>query len=345
MRSLALLALVCSLAAAPSIAAAPTGVNGADPSIIRLGSLYVASQTGNNGIIVRTAATLADLASDKAKVTQVWHDDDGLNEVWAPEIVMHDAQYRIYFAAGKGAAHRMYEIHSANPDTGYSAATQLALPGDTFAIDGVAFFYKQQRYFVWSGWGDNDSEQNLYIARMSDATTADGNRYIISQPRETWERVVGDPYINEAPEPIIDPEGRLHIVYSANGSWEANYCVADLRLRDGGNPLYVWDWYKSNGCVFGSDASELMTGWHATEHVQGPGHPSFILTGGDIVNSPPAFARFPIAYHAVAKGTKYAWDKRQWFTGEAVWWGDTTYSRANSPGPATDKGASLKMFE
>ena len=39
---------------------------------------------------------------------------------------------------------------------------------------------------------------------MSDPLTPTGNRFIISQPRESWERVVGNPYINEAPEAIRD---------------------------------------------------------------------------------------------------------------------------------------------
>ncbi|MFD5801539.1 hypothetical protein [Streptomyces sp. NPDC127020] len=29
------------------------------------------------------------------------------------------------------------------------------------------------------------------------------------------------------------------------------YGFADLRLWAGGDPTYVWDWYKSNGCLFG----------------------------------------------------------------------------------------------
>lgn len=321
-----------------------TTLGGADPSVIKVGDLYVAAKSADDGIAVRTATTLEGIAA--APGHRVWNDTGGLGEVWAPEIVHHDGQYRIYFAAGTGAAHRMYHISSSRPDTGYSPATKVALPDDKWAIDGVPFTFGGQRWFVWSGWaGNTNVEQNLYIARMSSPTAATGSRHIISQPREPWERVVGNPYINEAPQPVVDPDGRLHITYSANGSWSSDYCIADLRLRAGGDPTYVWDWYKSNGCLFGSHASTMMDGWHPTLYVDGPGHHTFVLPRGDVAAGPPAGPRFPTMFHAVQKGTPYSWANRYWYTGTAVWWGSTTYRRANVPGSPTDVGFSLKFFE
>ncbi|MFE4055273.1 glycoside hydrolase family 43 protein [Streptomyces sp. NPDC059096] len=319
-------------------------MGGADPSIIKVGDLYVSAKSVDGGIAVRTATTLEAVAT--APKHQVWQDTGGLGEVWAPEIVHHDGQYRIYFAAGGGAAHRMYHISSASPDSGYSAATKVALPADKWAIDGVPLTFGGQRWFVWSGWsGDTNVEQNLYIARMSGPTTTTGGRYVISQPREPWERVVGNPYINEAPQPVVDPSGRLHITYSANGSWSNQYCIADLRLRAGGDPTYVWDWYKSNGCLFGSHAATMMAGWDPTLNVDGPGHHTFVLPRGDVASGPPSGNRFPTMFHAVAKGTPYSWSNRYWYTGTAVWWSNTTYRRANVPGSPTDVGYSLKFFE
>ncbi|MEV5357751.1 glycoside hydrolase family 43 protein [Streptomyces sp. NPDC052693] len=321
-----------------------TTLGGADPSVIKVGELYVAAKSVDGGIAVRTATTLEGIAA--APKRQVWNDTGRLGEVWAPEIVHHDGQYRIYFAAGTGAAHRMYHISSSRPDTGYSPATKVALPDDKWAIDGVPFTFGGQRWFVWSGWaGDTNVEQNLYIARMSSPTAATGGRHIISQPREPWERVVGNPFINEAPQPVVDPDGRLHIAYSANGSWSSDYCIADLRLRAGGDPTYVWDWYKSNGCLFGSRASTMMEGWHPTLYVDGPGHHTFVLPRGDVAAGPPAGPRFPTMFHAVQKGTPYSWANRYWYTGTAVWWGGTTYRRANVPGSPTDVGFGLKFFE
>ncbi|MFE2752058.1 glycoside hydrolase family 43 protein [Actinosynnema sp. NPDC059335] len=321
-----------------------TGLRAADPSVIRVGGNYISAQVGGGGIQVRQASSPDGLAAAPARL--VWRDADNLGSVWAPEIVRDNGRYYIYFTAGNDSAHRMYAISSTSPDTGYTREVRLALPGDRWAIDGVPVTYNGQRYFIWSGWEcTTNVEQNLYIARMADPLTPVGNRYVISQPREPWERVVGDPFINEAPEVIKDPNGQLHVTYSANGSWSEQYCVADLRLRAGGDPTYVWDWYKSNGCLFGSNRATMMTGWDPTLYVNGPGHHTFALLDGDIATSPPAGPKFPMMYHAVAKGTPYHWDNRYWYTGTFVWWGNTTYRRANVPGPTADTGWSLKFFE
>ncbi|MDG4800038.1 hypothetical protein [Micromonospora sp. WMMD980] len=137
--------------------------------------------------------------------------------------------------------------------------------------------------------------------------------------------MVGHPFINEGPEPIRDPDGQLHIVYSANGGWSDRYCLADLRLRAGGDPTYVWGCYRSNGCLFGSNRSTMMPGWDPTRYVDGPGHHTFLLLRGDVASSLPAGPRFPPMFHAAPKGTPHDW--------------------ANVPAPNTDTGWSLTFFE
>lgn len=339
------LAAVLGLLVAPPSAGAGQVLRAADPSVIRVGGTYVSVQSVNDGALaVRQAASPDALAAAPAR--QVWADTAGRGEVWAPEIVYSDSRYYIYFAAGRGAGHRMYVISSSSPDGGYGAETRIALPEDEWAIDGLPFTFGGQRWFVWSGWaGDTNVEQNLYIARMSSPTTTTGPRYVISQPRESWERVVGNPFINEGPEVIRDPNGQLHVVYSANGSWSEQYCLADLRLRAGGDPTNVWHWYKSNGCLFGTNRATMMAGWDPTLSVNGPGHHSFVLLNGDIATSPPAGPNFPFVYHAVAKGIPYSWANRHWYSGSFTWWGGTTYRRSNVPGATTDTGWSLKFFE
>nr|QLH55511.1 glycoside hydrolase family 43 [Myxococcus sp.] len=319
-------------------------IKNADPSIIRVGGTYISVESDGSRLYVRMASSVNGLAGVARQ--RVWDNPQGLGEVWAPELVMDGATYVIYFAAGTGSAHRMYAIQSASPDRGYSAAVRMALPGDKWAIDGTAFTYQGQRYFVWSGWeGDTNGEQTLYIARMSSPTTITGGRHVISQPREWWEKVDVNPptRVNEGPQPIIDPSGQLHVAYSANGSWATNYCLADLRLRAGGDPLYVWDWYKSNGCLFGANGGIMMNGWHPTLYSKGVGHHSFVLLHGDPNTSPPAGPQFPLAFHGVpnADNPNPFWSGRYWYSGTFQWWGNITYSR----GDQRDTGWSLKFYE
>jgi len=88
-----------------------------------------------------------------------------------------------------------------------------------------------------------------------------------------------------------------------------------------------------------------MPGWDATLYIDGPGHHTFALPDGDVNQSPGGTSRIPFVFHAVDKGTEYSWNNRNWYTGTFVWWSQTTYSRSNSPGAASDTGYSFKFFE
>lgn len=316
---------------------------GSDPTIIAVGGTYYSAESDGASILIRKSSSLVSLGS--SSTSSVWSDAAGRGEIWAPEMVMDGGSTYIYFSAGRGADHRMYVISAASPLGPYTSGQELALPDGKWAIDGTAFNFQGQRWFVWSGWeGANNGEQSLFICRLSGATASSGGRYIISQPRESWEQ--GDsPLVNEGPEAIIDPDGQLHIVYSANGSWDNKYCIADLRLRKGGDPTYVWDWYKSNGCLFGSHQDRMMNGWDATLYIDGPGHHTFVLPDGDINKSPGGVNHIPFVFHGVEKGTPYNWGNRAWFTGSFVWWSKTTYRRSGVPGDNENTGFSFKFFE
>ncbi|KAK3681601.1 putative alpha-N-arabinofuranosidase 2 [Podospora appendiculata] len=319
---------------------------GSDPTVIKVGATYYSAESDGAAIYVRAASSLEGLGSANIQRQKVWSDTAGLGDVWAPEMTTDLGRTFIHFSAGRDAAHRMYVIDAASPQGTYSTGSKLALPNDQWAIDGTFFVFEGKGWFVWSGWesATKNTEQSLYICRMDSPSKPIGARYIISQARETWEQ--GDsPLVNEGPEAIVDPNGQLHIVYSANGSWGSRYCLADLRLRKGGDPTNVWDWYKSNGCLFGSHQDRMMKGWDATLYVDGPGHHTFALAGGDVNQSPAGTNRIPFVFHAVDKGTPYSWANRAWYTGTFVWWSKTTYSRQNVPGDTSNTGYSFKFFE
>ncbi|RYP24801.1 hypothetical protein DL765_000347 [Monosporascus sp. GIB2] len=319
---------------------------GADPTIMKFRGTYYSAEVAGGGIYVRAASSLEGLGAPNVRREKVWSDTANKGDVWAPEITTDLGRTFIHFSAGRDAAHRMYVISADSPLGPYSAERKLALPDDQWAIDGTFFVFEGRGWFVWSGWESEtrNQEQALYICRMDSPSKPIGQRYVISQPRELWEQ--GDsPRINEGPQAIVDPNGQLHITYSANGSWGSRYCIADLRLRKSGDPTYVWDWYKSNGCLFGSHQDRIMKGWNATLDIDGPGHHTFALANGDINRSPDGPNHIPFMFHGVEKGTKYSWDNRAWFTGSFVWWNKTTYSRGNAPGDRENTGFSFKFFE
>ncbi len=324
-----------------------TGIINADPSVIRVGSTYISVETWNNetAIAMRQASSPAGLGSATPKVIVQFQ---GVKSLWAPEIQYINGTFCIYYSADFGLGRKMYFIIF-DPNFNEISANVLNLPNQNQALDGNFFLYKGQGYFVWSDVeSDDPNEQNLYLIKMSDPVTATGPSYRISQPHETWERVTGGPpnnWINEAPAPIIDPAGQLHIFYSANGSWTDQYCIADLRLVSGGDPTNVWDWHKSNGCEFGSHAETMMRGWDPTLYVDGPGSHSFVLENGDINTSPPAGTVFPLYYHAVPKGTPYSWANREWFNGGFQWYAGAVYTRCCVPGTTSDSGWGLKFYE
>ncbi|RYP52238.1 hypothetical protein DL768_002557 [Monosporascus sp. mg162] len=320
--------------------------SGADPTIMKFGNTYYSAESAGGGIYVRAASSLKGLGAPNVRREKVWSDTANRGDVWAPEITTDLGRTFIHFSAGRDAAHRMYVISADSPLGPYSAEMKLALPDDQWAIDGTFFIFEGRGWFVWSGWESEarNQEQTLYICRMDSPSKPIGQRYVISQPRESWEQ--GDsPRINEGPQAIVDPNGQLHITYSANGSWGSRYCIADLRLRKGGDPTYVWDWYKSNGCLFGSHQDRMMKGWDATLYIGGPGHHTFALVSGDINRSPGGVNHIPFMFHGVQKGRLYKWDNRAWFTGSFVWRNRTIYSRENVPGDREDTGFSFKFFE
>lgn len=330
----------------PLSAAIESVLDGADPTILQHpdGNHYAAKSGGGGVSVHKAAGSLTNLAGTSP--AQVWTDDTNMGNIWAPEIIGDDSNFYIYFAAGATGSHRTYVISSSSPDASYSDATHVALPDDKWAIDGALFRYNGELWFVWSGWeGDENVEQNLYICRMESPTQPTGPRYIISQPREAWERVVGNPFINEGPEPIVDPDGQLHIVYSADGSWSDSYCLGDLRLRKGGDPTHVWDWYKSNGCVFGSKADQMMAGWEPTSEIQGPGHHTFALPARVLDGKSLPDTDYEFMYHGVPVGTPYEWENRKWYAGTFRWAGGVEYTRENVPGATEDIGWGLRFSE
>ena len=113
----------------------------------------------------------------------------------------------------------------------------------------TVFELNGQLYAVWSGAPSttDDSNQSLYIARMSDPCTISSNRVCISQPDQPWEQVSSR--INEGPA-ILKRNGKIFVVYSCNGSWTKYYRLGYIVLDETKDPMDPANWTKSPAAVF-----------------------------------------------------------------------------------------------
>jgi GH43 family beta-xylosidase len=239
----------------------------ADPWVIyHDGYYYYCRVIDDWQIAVNKAKKLKDIGKKNNIVWQVPSGKPHVEEVWAPELHRLDGKWYIYFAWGNYKDHRMYVLESEtdDPSGSYSLKGQITDPTNQWAIDGTVMeIDANNRYFIWSGWEtEEDIQQNLYIAKMSNPWTISGQRVCISEPEYGWERQ-GKPLVNEGPT-IIKKDGRFFLIYSASHSLTDEYCLGQLTLK-GNDPLNKESWEKSRVPVF-----------RKTDSVFGPGHSSFL---------------------------------------------------------------------
>ena len=214
---------------------------------------------------------------DKGEAKLVWtpESEEYAYEVWAPELHVVDGICYIYVACddGDNHHHRMYVLSNGTGDplTPYKTIGKITDPTDKWAIDGTLLHYKNEMYYIWSGWeGDENVAQNLYISKMKSPTELVGERVLISKPDQDWEKIGGTgtvdglPFINEGPFAFSE-SGRTFIAYSGSGSWCTDYCIAVLELV-GDDPMDASAWKKHSQPVISKN-----------EQFMGMGHCSVIV--------------------------------------------------------------------
>lgn len=292
----------------------PIIAQGQDPSVVFHDGYYYLAQSTAGKLTITKSATLTGLG--KAEPVPVYEPPPGepySYDLWAPELVFLRGRWYLYVAAtsapGANPTHRMYalEADTDDPQGRWTMRGKVYdASSDKWAIDAVVFEYEGQIYMVWSGWpGDvGDFPQNLYIARMSDPLTIEGERNLISEPDQPWERSMAA--INEGPEAFIH-DGRLSIVYSGDASWTAAYKLGLITLT-GDDPLDAASWEKRGPVFEGyNDASGA---------VYGVGHNSMPVTSPDGSES-------WLVYHAKTVA-RDGWDDRAIFLKKFEWNADGT---------------------
>jgi GH43 family beta-xylosidase len=253
----------------------PLQSSGPDPWVAQKDGTYYYTRTLGNRISVYATPKMSLLGQAAAQT--VWTPPASgaySRDIWAPEMHYINGKWYMYFAAddGNDVNHRMYVLETAdqNPTTtNWTFKGKLTPATDKWAIDGTILNYNNQLYLVWSGWkGDNQpGVQQLYIAKMSNPYTIDGDRVMISEATFGWEK--NGSAVNEGPEALINSAGKVFMIYSASSCFTDDYALGMLTLRTGGDPMNPADWTKSASPVFSKNVGG---------NAFGPGHNGFFKT-------------------------------------------------------------------
>lgn len=200
-------------------------------------------------------------------------------EIWAPELHFLKGKWYIYFAAddGRNRNHRLYVLENtaADPTQGtWTMKGELKTPENKWAIDGSVFEHKGQLYLTWSGWeGDENGRQDIYLCKMSNPWTCVGPRVRISDPQFDWEQH-GSLYrpgpddkpivlVNEGPQFLKSPNGRINIIFSASGCWTDYYALGMIYAAPDADLMNPLSWKKHPTPVFWASN---VKGTHAAGH-------------------------------------------------------------------------------
>ncbi len=254
--------------------------SGADPWSIYHGGFYYYTHTLGDSIVIWKTKDLALLKSAEQKTIFIPPPNTFYSkQLWAPEIHFINNKWYVYFAGddGNNNNHRLYvlENESADPLSGnWNFKGKVSDPSDKWAIDGSVFTFRKKLYMVWSGWeGDNNGQQDIYIAKMKNPWTIEGERVRISSAVYDWERHgdLNDPNnpphvnVNEGPQ-ILKHKRKFYLIYSASGCWTENYSLGMLTFTGKKNLLDSSRWLKSPQPVFDQSPEN---------GVYAPGHNSF----------------------------------------------------------------------
>ncbi len=255
--------------------------SGADPYSTYHNGYYTYTNTVGNKLVLWKTASLASLA--KAESKTIWTPPEGTlysHDIWAPEVHFIDGKWYVYFAAddGDNNTHRMYvlENDSDDPFKGeWKFKGKIAAETDKWAIDGNVFKHKDQLYMIWSGWeGDENGQQDIFIAKMKNPLEIEGDRVMISSPTYDWERHWNtgtsdknppEVFVNEGPQ-YLSHEEKIFIIFSASGCWTDYYSLGLLTFVGTDNLLDPEAWVKSKEPIF---SQSIANGVYA------PGHNSF----------------------------------------------------------------------
>jgi len=242
------------------------------------GRYYLVTTTWNSTITMRSATTLAGIASaPDVVIFNLNSQPNGCCNMWAPEIYLlngpNGMRWYLYYTASRNVSNylptqRIHVLESAglDPMGPYTFKADLLDPtnNNTWELDGSILQLNGQLYLLgtYLAVGGETGGQPLFIKPMSNPWTVSGTRRRLATPTFSWETVGGA--VNEGAE-VIQRNGQTFIAFSASHCSTPDYKVG-LLTYNGGDPLNQSSWVKSPNPIFvRSNANSVF----------GPGHHGF----------------------------------------------------------------------
>ena len=246
--------------------------NPRDPDVVFYQGKYYTLFSQDNCLWMRVTDNLEDILTAKKQLVYV-PEDEYFCSIWAPELHIINNKPYIYVTMAKeirGTQH-MFVLSS---DTGmitgpYKKISYIKHADDAWAIDATIIRYNNDLYYAYSAFGKYDGEvyQALYIAKMKNPYSLDGEAHLLTKSEYDWEKhgCDGDkrPYVTEGPHAVYH-NNEIYIVYSASGCWTDYYCLGLLKFK-GGDMLDKNNWEKYHQPILDNSSGFV-----------GPGHASFI---------------------------------------------------------------------
>jgi beta-xylosidase len=242
-----------------------------DPAVLSVDGVFYAFATNTAGQNIQAArstdlfewSVLPDAMPELGTWVQVMR-----GQIWAPETIVVDGEYRMYYTARDRASNRQCigVASSGAPEGPYRDTADQPLvcpPGFQRAIDPHPYADGRQLYLYFSGVCC-DQPNGIFVQKLSrDGMTTISEPSLLLLADTPWEGTIA-----EAPT-MVKRDGKYYLFYSGNDYRTDTYAVGYAICK---SPL--------GPCTKAQENPLLSTGASATRAL-GPGHQSIAKVGGD----------------------------------------------------------------